>query len=111
MVSCGRLGFAMVATGEVDAAIAQSMEALLQPGVEMVGLLPAGLQSTKDFAFAGRRDGESQGTRCRAFVDQVPYRAVGQVHAEKQRHGTGTGRLIDRAARHVGSWAITPIRH
>jgi ABC-type molybdate transport system substrate-binding protein len=52
MVSCGRFGFAMVATGEVDAAIAQSMEALLQPGAEMVGLLPAGLQSTKDFAFA-----------------------------------------------------------
>jgi hypothetical protein len=62
MVSCGRFGFTVVATGEVDAAIAQSMEALLQPGVEMVGLLSAGLQSTKDFASAGRRDGESQGT-------------------------------------------------
>jgi hypothetical protein len=95
MVSCGRFGFTMVATGEVDAAIAQSMEALLQPGVEMVGLLPAGLQSTKDFAFAGRRDGESQGTRCRAFVDQVPYRDRTERSLKKQlRIGRPPGRIL-----------------
>jgi hypothetical protein len=93
MVSCGRFGFTMVATGEVDAAIAQSMEALLQPGVEMVGLLPAGLQSTKDFAFAGRRDGESQGTRCRAFVDQVPYRAERSLK-KHLRVGRPPGRIL-----------------
>jgi molybdate transport system substrate-binding protein len=42
----------LVANGEAEAAIAQPMEALLQPGVEIVGLLPPELQSPKNFTFA-----------------------------------------------------------
>jgi len=50
--SPGHFAVELVANGESDAAIAQPMEALLQPGVEIVGLLPAELQSPKNFTFA-----------------------------------------------------------
>jgi molybdate transport system substrate-binding protein len=48
----GHFAVELVANGEAEAAIAQPMEALLQPGVEIAGLLPAELQSPKDFTFA-----------------------------------------------------------
>jgi molybdate transport system substrate-binding protein len=46
-------GFAveLVAKGDAELAIAQPMEALLQPGVEIVGLLPSELQSPPNFTF------------------------------------------------------------
>jgi molybdate transport system substrate-binding protein len=48
----GHFAVELVANGEAEAAIAQPMEALLQPGVEIVGLLPTELQSPKNFTFA-----------------------------------------------------------
>lgn len=47
----GHFAVELVANGEVDVAIAQPMEALLQPGVEIAGLLPAELQNPKNFTF------------------------------------------------------------
>jgi len=48
----GHFAVELVAKGEADAAIAQPMEALLQPGVEIAGLLPTALQSPNNFTFA-----------------------------------------------------------
>lgn len=48
----GRLAVELLADGEVDWAIAQPMEALLQHGVDIVGPLPAALQDTPNFTFA-----------------------------------------------------------
>jgi len=48
----GHFAVELVANGEADAAIAQPMEALLQPGVEIAGLLPGELQSPANFTFA-----------------------------------------------------------
>jgi molybdate transport system substrate-binding protein len=50
--SPGHFAVELVARGEVEVAIAQPMEALLQPGVEIVGLLPAELQNPPSFTFA-----------------------------------------------------------
>jgi molybdate transport system substrate-binding protein len=48
----GQFAVELVANGEADVAIAQPMEALLQPGVEIVGLLPAELQNPASFTFS-----------------------------------------------------------
>jgi molybdate transport system substrate-binding protein len=48
----GHFAVELVANGEAEAAIAQPMEALLQPGVEIAGLLPTALQSPNNFTFA-----------------------------------------------------------
>ncbi len=48
----GHFAVELVAEGEAEVAIAQPMEALLQPGVEIVGLLPAELQNPLGFTFA-----------------------------------------------------------
>jgi molybdate transport system substrate-binding protein len=48
----GHFAVELVANGEAAAAIAQPMEALLQPDVEIVGLLPAKLQTPRNFTFA-----------------------------------------------------------
>jgi ABC-type molybdate transport system substrate-binding protein len=42
----------LVAKGEAEVAIAQPMEALLQQGVEIAGLLPSELQDPPSFTFA-----------------------------------------------------------
>jgi molybdate transport system substrate-binding protein len=42
----------MVARGEADIALAQPMEVVGQPGVELVGLLPAELQDPPNFTFS-----------------------------------------------------------
>jgi molybdate transport system substrate-binding protein len=41
----------LVAAGEAEIAIAQPMEALLQPGVEIAGYLPSELQEPRSFTF------------------------------------------------------------
>ena len=48
----GHFAVELVAKGEVEMAIAQPMEALLQPGVEIVGLLPLELQDPPNFTFS-----------------------------------------------------------
>lgn len=48
----GHLAVELVANGQADWAIAQPMEALRQPGVEIVGPLPATLQDPLNFTFA-----------------------------------------------------------
>jgi molybdate transport system substrate-binding protein len=50
--AAGRFAVELVANGEVDWAIAQPMEALLQQGVDIVGPLPAALQDPPNFTFA-----------------------------------------------------------
>lgn len=47
----GHFAVELVAKGEAEVAIAQPMEALLQPGVEIVGPLPKDLQDTPSFTF------------------------------------------------------------
>jgi molybdate transport system substrate-binding protein len=48
----GRFAVELVANGEAEFAIAQPMEALLQSGVEIVGLLPPELQNRASFTFS-----------------------------------------------------------
>lgn len=48
----GHFAVELVANGEAEIAIAQPMEALLQPGVQVVGALPAELQDQPNFTFA-----------------------------------------------------------
>jgi molybdate transport system substrate-binding protein len=48
----GHFAVELVAKGEAEVAIAQPMEAILQPGVEIVGLLPSELQNPANFTFA-----------------------------------------------------------
>ena len=47
----GHFALELVAKGEAEVAIGQPMEALLQPGVEIVGPLPSELQSPPHFTF------------------------------------------------------------
>jgi molybdate transport system substrate-binding protein len=47
----GHFAVELVAAGEAEMAIAQPMEALLQPGVEIVGYLPSELQEPRSFTF------------------------------------------------------------
>jgi molybdate transport system substrate-binding protein len=48
----GQFAADVVARGEAEIAIAQPMEVLSQPGLELVGLLPNELQSPSDFTFS-----------------------------------------------------------
>lgn len=48
----GHFAVELVANGEAEIAIAQPMEALLQPGVEIVGLLPSEMQNRPSFTFS-----------------------------------------------------------
>jgi molybdate transport system substrate-binding protein len=48
----GHFAVELVAAGKAEMAIAQPMEALLQPGVEIVGYLPSELQEPRSFTFA-----------------------------------------------------------
>jgi molybdate transport system substrate-binding protein len=47
----GHFAVELVAKGEAELAIAQPMEALLQPGVNIVGPLPSELQDPPNFTF------------------------------------------------------------
>jgi molybdate transport system substrate-binding protein len=47
----GRFAVELVAAGEAEMAIAQPMEALLQPDVDIVGYLPSELQDPRSFTF------------------------------------------------------------
>jgi molybdate transport system substrate-binding protein len=47
----GHFAVELVAAGEAEIAIAQPMEALLQPGVEIAGYLPSELQEPRSFTF------------------------------------------------------------
>jgi molybdate transport system substrate-binding protein len=47
----GHFAVELVAAGEAEMAIAQPMEALLQPGVEIAGYLPLELQQPRSFTF------------------------------------------------------------
>jgi molybdate transport system substrate-binding protein len=48
----GQFAVDVVARGEAEIAIAQPMEVLAQPGVELVGLLPPELQDPRSFVFS-----------------------------------------------------------
>jgi len=48
----GELAVDVVARGDAEIAIAQPMEVLPQPGVELVGLLPEELQDPPNFLFS-----------------------------------------------------------
>jgi molybdate transport system substrate-binding protein len=48
----GHFAVELVSNGEAEMALAQPMEALLEPGVEIVGLLPTELQNPPNFTFA-----------------------------------------------------------
>jgi len=48
----GHFAVELVANGDAEIAIAQPMEALLQPGVEIAGLLPSELQNRASFTFS-----------------------------------------------------------
>jgi molybdate transport system substrate-binding protein len=64
----GHLAVARVANGEAELAIAQPMEALLQPGVEIVGPLPPELQSPTSFTFSA---GELANTKDRPTAQSL----------------------------------------
>jgi molybdate transport system substrate-binding protein len=48
----GRFAVELVANGEAEIALAQPMEVLAQPGVELVGLMPTELQDPANFTFS-----------------------------------------------------------
>ena len=48
----GHFAAELLANGEVEMAIAQPMEVLAQPGIELVGLLPQELQDPPNFTFS-----------------------------------------------------------
>lgn len=48
----GQFGAELVARGEAELGLSQPMEVLIQPGAELVGLLPAELQDPPNFTFS-----------------------------------------------------------
>jgi molybdate transport system substrate-binding protein len=68
----GHFAVELVAKGEAEVAIAQPMEALLQPGVEIVGLLPAELQNPASFTFsAGELANPKDRTAAHALIEYL----------------------------------------
>ena len=68
----GHFAVELVANGEVELAIAQPMEALLQPGVEIVGLLPSELQNPASFTFsAGELANAKDRTAAQALLEYL----------------------------------------
>jgi len=73
----GHFAVELVAEGEVEFAIAQPMEALLQPGVDIVGLLPTDLQDPPKFTFtAGQMAAAKEPEAARAFINYLVGPAV-----------------------------------
>jgi molybdate transport system substrate-binding protein len=68
----GHFAVELVANGEAEVAIAQPMEALLQPGVEIVGLLPSELQNRASFTFsAGELANAKEGPAAHALIEYL----------------------------------------
>jgi len=68
----GHFAVELVANGEAEVAIAQPMEALLQPGVEIVGLLPSELQNPASFTFsAGELENAKDRTAARTLIEYL----------------------------------------
>ncbi|WP_074124234.1 substrate-binding domain-containing protein [Bradyrhizobium sp. AS23.2] len=68
----GHFAAELVANGEAEVAIAQPMEALLQPGVEIVGLLPPELQSPASLTFsAGELANAKDRTTAHALIEYL----------------------------------------
>lgn len=73
----GQFAVELVANGEAEVAIAQPMEALLQPDVEIVGPLPSDLQDPASFTFsAGELATGKDRTAARALVAYLKSAAV-----------------------------------
>jgi molybdate transport system substrate-binding protein len=87
-------GFAveLVAKGDAELAIAQPMEALLQPGVEIVGLLPSELQSPPNFTFTiGQMAIAKQPDAARSLIQYLVGPAVQSILKGKgMEPGPGT---------------------
>lgn len=68
----GHFAVELVANGEAEVAIAQPMEALLQPGVEIVGPLPSELQNPASFTFsAGEVANAKDRTAAHALIEYL----------------------------------------
>jgi len=91
----GHFAVELVANGEADAAIAQPMEALLQPGVEIAGLLPGELQSPANFTFAaGVMTRTSEPDAARSLIGYLTgpsAQSVLKSRAWKQARGSDRG--------------------
>lgn len=87
--SPGHFAVGLVANGEVEVAIAQPMEALLQPGVEIVGLLPSELQDPPSFTFAaGQMAAAKEPDAARSLIQ---YLVGPEVQAEIKGKGMEPG--------------------
>ena len=86
----GHFAVELVANGEAELAIAQPMEVLLQPGVEIVGLLPSELQNPASFTFsAGELASAKDRTAAHALIE---YIRSAPVQAALSSKGMGPGR-------------------
>jgi molybdate transport system substrate-binding protein len=73
----GHFAVELVANGEAEFAIAQPMEALLQPGVEIVGLLPSELQNRSSFTFsAGEIANAKERSAAHALIEYLRSASV-----------------------------------
>jgi len=80
----------LVANGAAEVAIAQPMEALAQPGVEIVGLLPIELQNPASFTFsAGEVANAKDQTTAHALIE---YLRSAPVQSALKRKGMEPGR-------------------
>lgn len=86
----GHFAVELVASGEAEIAIAQPMEALLQPGVEIVGLLPSELQNQASFTFSA---GELANAKDRAVAHAlIEYFKSAPVQSALRSKGMEPGR-------------------
>lgn len=88
----GAFAVELVAKGDAELAIAQPMEALLQPGVEIVGPLPAELQSPPNFTFTiGQMAIAKQPDAARSLIQYLVGPAVQSILKGKgMEPGPGT---------------------
>jgi molybdate transport system substrate-binding protein len=86
----GHFAVELVAKGEVEIAIAQPMEALLQAGVDIVGPLPLELQNPPNFTFVvGEMTAAREANAARALIQ---YLAGPVVQSALKSKGTESGR-------------------
>jgi molybdate transport system substrate-binding protein len=86
----GHFAVELVANGEAEVAIAQPMEALLQAGVEIVGLLPSELQNPASFTFsAGELANAKDRTAAHTLIE---YLRSAPVQLALSRKGMEPGR-------------------
>jgi molybdate transport system substrate-binding protein len=80
----GHFAVELVANGEAEIAIAQPMEALLQPGVEIVGLLPPELQNPTSFTFVvGELANAKDRTAAHALIEYLTSAPVQSALSNK----------------------------